>query len=534
MISDQPHLAPRPANHRPLSPVDFLDRAVAAHPDRLAVLWGARRWSHAGLAGIVCRMADWLETQGIGPGDVVSVMASNRPEMLAAHYAVPMLGAVLNAVNTRLDAGAVAQILTHAGSRLILADPPSADTARTAAAESGAALHMLGEGPDALNLLDGPPGATRPIRAAIADEWAPIALNYTSGTTGGPKGVVLHHRGAYLNGLGNVVALGLGPRSVYLWTLPMFHCNGWCHTWGVTAAGGVHLCLDRPEPAAILGAIAAHGVTHMACAPVVLYMLLHDPGAEARRGAGPRVTVASGGAAPSAALIAGLEEIGFDFLHLYGLTESYGPATLCAPFPEETGPEPADRARRLSRQGTRHVTAGAVQLLGPDGAPVPADGLTLGEIVLTGNTLMAGYHRDPEATARAFAGGGFRTGDLAVRHPDGEIEIRDRAKDIIISGGENVSSLEVENVLHAHPSVLLAAVVAAPDDKWGEIPCAFVELKPGAVGDPAVLESHCRAHLAGFKIPRRYEFGPLPRTATGKIRKFALRARLADPGTGAG
>ena len=349
-----------------------------------------------------------------------------------------------------------------------------------------------------------------------------MALSYTSGTTGHPKGVVYHHRGAYLNALGNVLALGLNRRSVYLWTLPMFHCSGWCHTWAVTAAGGVHVCLDRVDPAEILAAIGSQGVTHMSCAPVVLYMLLNSP---ARTGftASGRVLVASGGAAPSVALIAGLEEMGLDFLHLYGLTESFGPATLCALEPEDAALPTEDKARLLSRQGSRHPTASGLDVRTEDGAPVPLDGVTQGEIVLCGNTLMAGYYRDAEATEAAFAGGVFHTGDIAVRHGNGEIEIRDRAKDVIISGGENISSLEVENALHRHPAVFLAAVVAGPDEKWGEVPCAFVELKPGQVVAADALLLFCRAHLAPFKVPRRLTFCTLPRTATGKIQKFILR-----------
>ncbi|KFE36206.1 AMP-binding protein [Thioclava atlantica] len=535
LLNDQPHLAPRAANHRPLSPLDFLDRALNVFPSRRAVIWRGRAWSYAEFGEIVARLAAYLRAEGIGPGDVVSIIAPNRPEMLAAHYAVPLVGGVLNAINTRLDAEVVSYILTHAGSRLLLADAGSAELAAQAAQEAGVPGVILAEpGPgqgqgQGLDLFSGPAPDLGDVMAHVGEEWQPICLNYTSGTTGHPKGVVYHHRGAYLNALGNVLALGLGKDSVYLWTLPMFHCNGWCHTWAVTAAGGTHVCLDRVDPGEIFEAIAAHGVSHMACAPVVLYMLLNDPARAARGPDAPKVTVASGGAAPSVALISGLEEIGFDFLHLYGLTESFGPATLCAPPPEET-PDAASRAARLSRQGHRHVTASRVRIADEAGAELPADGAAMGEITLRGNTLMAGYWRDPEATEAAFAGGVFHTGDLATRHPNGEIEIRDRAKDIIISGGENISSLEVENALHRHPSVLLAAVVAAPDPKWGDIPCAFVELKPGASVTAEELRLFCRDHLAHYKVPRRFGFVELPRTATGKIQKFVLRelARASD------
>ena len=521
------HLAPRPANHRPLTPLDFLDRACAVHPDRPAIVWRGMRWDYAGFGAIVARMMRWLGAQGVGPGDVVSVMAGNRPEMLAAHYAVPAMGAILNAVNTRLEGETVGYILRHARARLILADAPSAPVASAAAAAAGVPATVLAEPgvPGGLDLL-GPAAAETMGRLAdgVADEWQAIGINYTSGTTGRPKGVVITHRGAALNALGNVMALGLAaPPPVYLWTLPMFHCNGWCHTWAVTAAGGVHVCLDRVEPAAIFALIMAERVTHMACAPVVLYMMLNDPARADFRAPGP-VTVASGGAAPSEALIAGLEAMGLRFLHLYGLTESYGPATLCDPDPAGV-PDLATRARRLARQGARHALLTGAEVRDPSGAPVPRDGATQGEIVLAGNTVMAGYWDDPEATEAAFAGGVFHTGDLAVMHPDGEIEIRDRAKDIIISGGENVSSLEVENALHAHPAVLFAAVVAAPHPKWGETPCAFVELKPGATATEDEIAAFARARLAGFKVPRRIVFGPVPRTATGKMQKYLLRER---------
>jgi fatty-acyl-CoA synthase len=369
--------------------------------------------------------------------------------------------------------------------------------------------------------------AAEPIEIReVTDEWQPICLNYTSGTTGRPKGVVYHHRGAYLNALGNVLELGFRQDTVYLWTLPMFHCNGWCHTWAVTAAAGTHVCLDRPDPGLIFRAIEQHGVTNFCCAPVVLYMLLNHPGRPAK--VGRRIRVATGGAAPTSALIEQLDALGIDLVHLYGLTESYGPTTGCALRDDWDVPTSADKARALSRQGVRHPTASRVRVAGEGGEDVPNDAATIGEIVLRGNNLMACYLKDPAATEAAFAGGEFLTGDLAVRHPDGYVEIKDRAKDIIISGGENISSLEIETVLHRHPAVLLAAVVAAPDSKWGEVPCAFIELKPSvAAPAPEELTSFCRERLAGFKVPKRFVFRELPKTATGKIQKFALRSELA-------
>ncbi len=539
-----PHLAARPANHRPLTPLDFLVRALNAFPDRPAVAWRDRRWSYREFGAMVTRLAARLAAEGVGAGDVVSVMATNRPEMLAAHYAVPLVGAVLNTINTRLDAATVGVILDHAESRLILCDPACLDTARAAAEAHGVSWRLFGEEAEtgavdgAVDILadDGVARALDPV--AITDEWQPICLNYTSGTTGRPKGVVYHHRGAYLNALGNVLSLGLDARSVYLWTLPMFHCNGWCHTWAVTAAGGLHVCLDRPDPQLIFDALAEQAVTHMACAPVVLYMLLNHP-ARAGRDASLRVLVATGGSAPTSALIAELDELGFDLIHLYGLTEFFGPATLRGLSEAELALPATAKAVELAKQGTAHVTAGPVRIVDDAGNDVPADGSTLGEIVLAGNTLMAGYYRDPEATEDAFRGGAFHTSDLAVRHPDGNIEIKDRSKDVIISGGENISSLELESVLHQHPAVLMAAVVAVPDLKWGEVPCACLELRAGFSVDAEEMRAFCKARLPGFKVPRHFVVCELPKTATGKIQKFALREQArafvsGNPGGGNG
>ncbi len=524
----EPYLAPRPANFRPLSPADLLVRAVESHGARTAIVWRSRSWTYHQFGALAARFVRWLEANGVSAGDVVSVMSVNRPEMLAAHYAVPAVGAVLNTINTRLDADTVAYILDHAESRIILADPTCAAIAGEAARQAGVRLVVFGDddGTDSLDLLaeDGVDAAF--AVTGVTDEWQPLCVNYTSGTTGRPKGVVYHHRGGYLNAIGNVTALGFTRHTVYLWTLPMFHCNGWCHTWAVTAAGGTHVCLERIDPAEIFSAIEAHGVTHFACAPVVLYMLLNHRGRPESLG-GRRVLVGTGGAAPTATLIEQLDAIGIDIVHLYGLTESYGPVTLCTLPDDMTEASPAQKATWLARQGVSHATANTVRVADDHGDDVPSDGAAMGEVLLAGGTLMAGYWRDPEATETAFAGGWFHTGDLAVRHPDGSIELKDRAKDIIISGGENISSIEVEGVLHRHPSVMLAAVVAAPDEKWGEVPCAFIELKAGVEADVEALRSFCREHLAGFKVPRRFVFAELPKTATGKIQKFALRQEAA-------
>jgi fatty-acyl-CoA synthase len=530
IVKADPHLQRREANFQPLSPVRFLARENEAHPERRAIVWRDLQFSYAQFNTMAVRLAGLIAQAGIGAGDVVSIMARNRPEMLAAHFAVPSLGAVLNTLNTRLDAAALGYILEHSQSRLLIVEQAVSEAALQAARAAGVAVMMLtdpetpGKG-DTGSLLSGDIDAGTILdETTVTDEWQPVCLNYTSGTTGDPKGVVYHARGAFLNAMGNALSLGFGASTRYLWTLPMFHCNGWSHTWAVTAAGGTHVCLDGVEPGVILDHIARHGVTHMACAPVVLYMLLNDPGAAILRGAESRVSVATGGAAPTAALIAALSEIGFDLTHLYGLTESYGPASICELADDMTDADPAEKARWLARQGDRHKTSGHIRIVDPDtGADQPADGRSSGEILLRGNTIMAGYHRDPEASEAAFRDGWFHTGDIAVREPDGAIRITDRAKDVIISGGENISSLEVESVLHKHPAVLIAAVVAMPSDKWGETPCAFVECKPGATVDEAEMASFCRAHLAGFKVPRRFIFSEVPKTATGKIQKFLLR-----------
>lgn len=519
MFND-PHLAAREVNFQPLSPLDLLAQTLAVHGDRIGVAWREDQWTYRAFGEMVSRMAGWLRGQGIGRGDVVSVILGNRPEMLVAHFAVPALGAVLNSINTRLGAEDVSYILIHSASRLLICD----GTTKPDLAEETVPVFQICDNPSDhsnLNFFHGP-APNLDLMTATQFETDAIALNYTSGTTGKPKGVVCTHRGAYLNAMGNVLGLGLTAESRYLWTLPMFHCNGWCHTWAVTAAGAMHCCLDRVDPALIFETIDSQSVTHMCCAPVVLYMLLDHSGDPPRR----KVKVGTGGAAPTPSLLAGLDHLGFELMHLYGLTESYGPATMNDPGPDA----PADlnvRADVLARQGQRHMTSGAAKVINSDGSEVPTDGATIGEIALRGNTVMAGYYRDAAATEAAFSQGQFRTGDLAVVHPNGHIEIRDRAKDVIISGGENISSLEVETVLQRHPDILLAAVVAAPDPKWGETPWAFVELKQGRQVSETDLSTFCNEYLARFKRPRRFIFGSLPRTATGKIQKFNLRSEAA-------
>jgi fatty-acyl-CoA synthase len=536
---DTSDLGRRAANHVPLTPISFLVRAARVHAGRTAVIHGDRRFTYAGFAARCRRLASALRRHGVRRGDTVAVLAPNVPALLEAHFGVPMAGGVLNAINTRLDPEAVAFILRHGRARVLIAD-------RELSGVAGRALDLLDARPFVVEVDDpGSSGGGRGGEAlgAIeyedflaagseddpvdmpADEWQDIALNYTSGTTGDPKGAVYHHRGAYLNACGNALALGLGAESVYLWTLPMFHCNGWSHPWAVTLAGGTHVCLRRVEPRAIFAAVAAHGVTHMAGAPVVLNMLVHAPEGD-RAPFAHRVQVATGGAAPPSAVIAGMERMGFRVTHLYGLTETYGPATVCVPAPGLDDLTLEERAAFMARQGLNHPMLEEVAVLDPRTmAPVPADGATIGELMLRGNTVMKGYLGNPRATAAAFEGDWLHTGDLAVMHPDGYVEIKDRSKDIIISGGENVSSLEVEEVLYRHPDVMEAAVVARPDPRWGETPHAFVAPRPEAQGrvDEAAILAWCRGRLAGFKCPRHVTFGPLPKTSTGKVQKFLLR-----------
>ena len=534
---DAEHLARNPANFTALTPLGFLARAAAVYPDKLAVIDGARRFTYREFYERCRRFADALRRRGIGPGDTVAVLAPNVPALLEAHYGVPMAGAVLNALNYRLDARSIAFILQHGAAKLLIADHEFAFLARDAFAELETPIPVVeiadGSGETTLGgieyeafLAEGDPDMPW---SGPADEWAPIALNYTSGTTGNPKGVVYHHRGAYLNALGNAITFGIDRHSVYLWTLPMFHCNGWTYPWAVTAVAGTHICLRRVDPAPIFAAIAEHRVTHLCGAPVVLNMLVHAPDSVKRR-FDHVVEVATGGAAPPSVVIEAMERMGFRVTHLYGLTESYGPSTSCA-WQEEWGELPlGERAAKMARQGVQYLTLERQRVADPDTLrDVPADGATIGELLLRSNTLMKGYLKNPAATDEAFAGGWFHTGDLAVMHPDGYVEIKDRSKDIIISGGENISSIEVEEVLYRHPQIMEAAVVAKPDEKWGETPCAFVTLKPdaGAVS-AADITAWCRANLAHYKAPGHVVFGPLPKTSTGKVQKYALREQAKE------
>jgi fatty-acyl-CoA synthase len=532
-IFDEPFLARRAANFAALTPLSFLARSAAVYPEKVAVIDGERRFTYAEFYRRCCRLADALRRRGIGLGDTVSVMAPSVPALLEAHYGVAMAGGVLNALNYRLDARSIAFILEHGDPKVLITDREYSATIRIALGQIARRPIVvdvddpLHEGGDLLGEMDyeaflatGDPEA--PWQPP-ADEWQAIALSYTSGTTGNPKGVVYHHRGAFLSALGNSIAFRLTPASVYLWTLPMFHCAGWTYTWAVTAAAGTHVCLRRVDPALIFQAISQYRVTHLCGAPIVLNMLVNAP-ESVRRRFDHTVEVATGGAAPPSPIIAAMERMGFRVTHLYGLTESYGPATLCAWQEPWAGFELEEKARMMARQGVRSLTVDGTRVVSRGTtAAVPADGATIGELLIRGNTVMKGYLKNHEATDAAFAGGWLHIGDLAVMHPDGYVEIKDRAKDIIISGGENISSLEVEEALYRHPQVLEAAVVARPDPKWGESPCAFVTLKPGADVDANGIIAWCLEHLARYKVPRTVVFGPLPKTSTGKIQKFALR-----------
>ena len=527
------------ANYVPLTPLSFLARSVAVYPTKIAVIDANRRFTYAEFYARCRRLASALKQRGIRKGDTVAIMAPNVPAMLEAHYGVPMLGAVLNPLNYRLDAASIAFCLNHGGAKALIAD-------RDYAAVVKAALDLLGRKLTVIEIDDAPHQAGERLGATSyeallgegdpdhawhgpGDEWDSICLLYTSGTTGNPKGVVYHHRGAYLNAIGNAMTFGLAPDSVYLWTLPMFHCNGWTYTWAVTATGGTHVCLRRIDPTVVFAAIKQHAVTHMCGAPIVLTMLIHAPDAAKIRFDRP-VQVATGGAAPPSPVIAAMENMGFRVTHLYGATESYGPSMVCAWQRDWDGLDLSGRAAKMARQGVRYLTLEDLIVADPKTRkPVPKDGATMGEIMVRGNTVMKGYLNNPKATAATLKGGWYRSGDLAVWYEDGYAEVKDRSKDIIISGGENISSLEVEEALYKHPQVMEAAVVARPDPKWGESPCAFVTLKPGAV--PVTAEAiieWCRAKLAHFKAPRTIVFGPLPKTSTGKIQKFVLRQRAKE------
>jgi fatty-acyl-CoA synthase len=523
-----------PANHVALSPLSFLARAAEVYPQRAAVIHGERRLTWAQTYQRCRRLASALARSGIGVGDTVAVMAPNVPAMFEAHYGVPMTGAVLNTLNTRLEAEAIAFMLTHGEARVLITDREYSATIARALSQIerkplvididdtlGADGDLLGEAEYETFIAGGDPAFDWRLPD---DEWNAIALSYTSGTTGNPKGVVTHHRGAYLNAISNIVTWAIPHFPVYLWTLPMFHCNGWCFPWTLAALAGTSVCLRRVEAAPIFDLIRRHKVTHFCGAPVVHNMLINAP-AELRAGIDHKVSAMVAGAAPPQAVIEGMERMGVDLTHVYGLTEVYGPASVCAKHPEWDDLPPDQRAELNGRQGVRYILQEAMDVLDPKTLkPVPRDGQTMGEIFFRGNITMKGYLKNPKATEEAFKDGWFHTGDLAVMYPDGYARIKDRSKDIIISGGENISTIEVEDVLYRHPHVLEAAVVARPDEKWGETPCAFVTLKSGA---PAVTEQDiidfCRERLARFKCPRKVVFGPLPKTSTGKIQKNVLR-----------
>lgn len=528
------HLEQVAANYVPLTPLSFLERSAAVYPQKIAVIHGTRRYTYRDFDQRCRLLASALSRRGIGLGDTVSVMAPNVPEMLEAHYGVPMTGAVLNALNYRLDADTISFILNHAETKVLITDRQFSDTI-------GKALESVDHPPLVIDIDDplfegGTLLGDKDYEAFLSEgsadytyqhpsnEWRAISLNYTSGTTGNPKGVVFHHRGAYLNAIGQILAFGLSERCIYLWTLPMFHCNGWTYTWGVTAAAGTHVCLRQVDPALIFPMLNEHRVTHMCGAPIVLNMLIHAPH-DVRVRLDHTVEVATGGAAPPSKVIAEMENMGFHVLHLYGLTETYGPATVCAWQDAWKELDLENRTAKMARQGVAYHTLQDVMIADPTTmAALPSDGQSMGELMLRSNTVMKGYLKNPRATEEAFRGGWFHTGDLGVRHPDGYVEIKDRAKDIIISGGENISSLELEETLYKHPSIMEAAVVARPDGRWGETTCAFVTLKPDAknVSTDSII-AWCRERMAGFKVPRTIVFGPLPKTSTGKIQKFVLR-----------
>jgi len=528
------------ANHTPLTPLTFIRRSALAHPSRTAVIHGDIRRTWAETYQRCLKMASALRKLGVKKGDTVAALLPNIPEMLELHFAVPMIGAVLNAQNTRLDARSMTFMLNHGRAKVFFTDREYHEQAREAVAGCDAKPVVIdvedptftgGERIGSMTYDELLATGDDDFQWSLPDdEWQAIALNYTSGTTGNPKGVVYHHRGAHLNALSNVIGFGLPSGAVYLWTLPMFHCNGWCYPWAVTAVAGTHVCLRAPHPGPVFDAIARHGVTHFCAAPVVLNMLINAP-EEQRRPFSQKVTAATGGAAPPAATIEAMESMGIGIVHLYGLTETYGPSVICEFQDDWRDLDSKQKAVKMARQGIPSLSMTDMMVANPSTLePVPQDGRTIGELFLRGNSVMKGYLSNPEETDKALKGGWFHTGDLGVWHPDGYVEIKDRSKDIIISGGENISTLEVESTLYDHPAVLEAAVVAAPDEHWGETPCAFITLKAGHDDISAEdIVAHCRAHLAGFKVPRQIIFtDELPKTSTGKIQKHVLRSQLTD------
>ena len=534
-----------PANHVALSPVSFVERSAEVFGDLPSVIHGARRYTWAQTRERSARLAAALQGLGLGRGDTISVMLPNTPEMIEAHYAVPAIGAVLNTLNTRLDAALLAWQMNHCEARVLITD-------REFSPVISRALEILriehGREPVVVDVCDAEYGgagdrvgtmeyeswlaAHEPLGhlSGPSDEWDAIAVSYTSGTTGDPKGVVTHHRGAYLNAVCNAVTWTMPHAPIYLWTLPLFHCNGWCFPWTVAMLGGVHVCLRRVEAGAILEAIKAHRVSHYCAAPIVHTMIINAP-AEMRQGITHTVRGMVAGAAPPAAMIEGMARIGFDITHVYGLTEVYGPASVAVKRESWQGESLSEQTRLNGRQGVRYALQEGMTVMDPETlTEVPADGQTMGEIMFRGNIVMRGYLKNPKATGKAFEGGWFHTGDLAVMEPDRYVKIRDRSKDIIISGGENISSIEVEDALYRHPAVMACAVVAKPDPKWGETPLAYVECKPDAAVTADELIAHCRSLLAGYKVPREIRFEDIPKTSTGKIQKFQLRQRAVKAG----
>lgn len=535
------------ANFQPMTPISYLQRAALTYPDHPAVIHGNQRHSYAQLWSDCCRLASALTRRGIGRGDTVSVLLSNTPPMIHAHFGIPMAnGAVLHSINTRSDPASIAFQLDHAESRVLIVDREFSEIAAQALTSAKTAPLVIdfddSEYPENAPYPKGEPIGSLDYAALLTegdpdfvpgkprDEWDAIALNYTSGTTGNPKGVVCHHRGAALMAMNGVIHAGLGKHPVYLWTLPMFHCNGWCFTWAVPVQAGTHVCLRWVRADAIYDAIADYGVTHLSGAPIVMSTLLNAPEHQ-KRSFSRTVAFNTAAAPPPETVLHAMANAGFDVTHVYGLTETYGPAVVNEWNDAWNELPPDQRATRKARQGVRYLSLDDLSVMDPEAMqPVPADGQTLGEVMFRGNAVMKGYLKNPAATADAFAGGWFHSGDLAVMHPDGYIQLKDRSKDIIISGGENISSIEVEEQLYRHPDVMLCAVVAMPSEKWGETPCAFVELRDGRDPSEADLIAHCRTGLAGYKCPSRVVFGLLPKTSTGKIQKFALRSRASEMG----
>ena len=528
-----------PANFQPLTPLTFLERAASVFPEYPAILHGRLRLSYGEFYARSRQLASALSARGIGRGDTVSALLANTPAMLECHYGVPMCGAVLHSINTRLDAAIIAFQLDHAMSRVVIVDREFTGLMQEALALADVApLVIQYDDPE----VDGPhePTEAEDYERFLAegdrdfawlmpqDEWDAISINYTSGTTGDPKGVVSHHRGAYLLAQGNALTTSMTKHAVYLWTLPMFHCNGWCFPWTLSAIIGTHVCLRQVRAEPIWSALAEAGVTHLCGAPIVMSLIISAPDAVKRR-LDRRVQVFTAAAPPPEKLLVEMNAAGFDVTHLYGLTETYGPAVVNEWHEGWSALPPAEQAALKSRQGVRYLPLERLEVMDPETmVPVPRDGQTMGEVMFRGNVVMKGYFRNPQATGKAFAGGWFHSGDLGVVHPDGYIQLKDRSKDIIISGGENISSIEVEEALYRHPAVEVAAVVAMPDEKWGETPCAFVELAPGQQADADTLRAWCRDLLASYKVPGRFIFMPIPRTSTGKIQKFVLRERARD------